>query len=134
MKTSNTMHRALLSCCALLAFAACEPRGPDADTDEPETDLNAGEPIESSANPLRKGLGGVNGDSDYCNNPASLCDSTAPDNEGDCDSNAQCTGGAAPRCGRDNGAKFGTFPNYDFCWQAHCENGCLLYTSDAADE
>lgn len=118
MNTTNSKLRTLLGMCAIFAFVGCEYRGPEADEDEPESELNAGE----TASGLRKGLGGVNGDSDYCNNPAALCDAVAP-NEGDCDSNAQCTGGAAPVCGHDNGAKFGSPANFDFCWQTHCENG-----------
>lgn len=122
MKTNKL--NVLLSSCALIALvSACDSRPPDADDNEPASQLNDGEDgFDTEYRGLPKGQGGVNGDSDFCNNAASPCVAVAP-NEGDCDSNAQCTGGAAPRCGKDNGAKFGTFANFDFCWQAHCTNG-----------
>jgi hypothetical protein len=119
----NTKLKALFCTTALFALYGCEPRTPEDDQDEPAFELNAGEDIETAGSALRKGLGGVNGDSDYCNNPAAPCLANAPDNEGDCDNNAQCIGGAGPICGKDNGAKFGTFADFDFCWQTHCENG-----------
>jgi len=76
--------------------------------------------VSSVQQPLPKGtVGAVNGQNDYCASAANPCVS----GEGDCDSNAQCTGGAV--CVADNGANFGFRPDVDVCAPAHCDNGIL---------
>jgi probable HAF family extracellular repeat protein len=66
---------------------------------------------------IMKGFpGAMNGQYNYCYNPAALCVS----GEGDCNSNSQCV--APLVCGRDNGGKFGFAIGSDVCIPAHCQN------------
>lgn len=91
------------------AFVACA-----LSTDDPleETDI--------VRNELRKGLGGVNGDADYCApSAASQCAS----GEGDCDRPTDCQPGLL--CTADNGPKFGMDEGTDVCVPAHCSNKVL---------
>ncbi len=77
--------------------------------------------LDGATSSLRKGTpGAVNGQSDYCDNPANPCVS----GEGDCDTNAQCTG-AGIVCGSRNGTRFGQWWSNDVCWPATCQNGVL---------
>jgi hypothetical protein len=66
---------------------------------------------------LHKGQGGVNGEGDYCNNPAALCVS----GEGDCDYTYQCAAGLV--CAVDNGGQFGFTELTDVCVVSACTNG-----------
>lgn len=75
------------------------------------------EDVGATESALKKGLGGTNGDVDYCNNPAELCVS----GEGDCDSDSQCEGALV--CGRDIGPLFSMPAAYDVCVPTHCVNG-----------
>lgn len=61
----------------------------------------------------------ANGDGSFCNDPTATCDA----GEGDCDSDAQCTG--ALICGKDIGPKFGMPAKWDVCVPAHCVDGSL---------
>jgi hypothetical protein len=66
-----------------------------------------------------KGLGGVNGDTDYCNNVAQLCVA----GEGDCDKTTQCTAGLT--CATDVGPDWGFPTGWDICEGTHCQNSVL---------
>lgn len=64
-----------------------------------------------------KGSGGVNGDVDYCTDPAFPCGT----GESDCDGDSECSGDLI--CGVNNGPSFGFPSAWDVCWPSHCENG-----------
>ena len=59
----------------------------------------------------------ANGDRDFCNDPAALCNA----GEGDCDTDSQCAGALV--CGVNNGPKFGMPTRWDVCEGAHCNDG-----------
>ena len=65
---------------------------------------------------LVKGKGGVNGDTDYCNN------GTCEFGEGDCDGGPACVAGLV--CGINMGDRFGMPTRFwDVCVAPHCGNG-----------
>ena len=72
--------------------------------------------VEAHVSRLKKGLGGSNGDSDYCNNPLQPCRA----GEGDCDHNYQCQTGLI--CIPNIGARFGLGPSVDVCLSPTCTN------------
>jgi len=74
------------------------------DTGEVQQELPKGRP------------GAVNGDADYCKDPAFKC----VKGEGDCDTDTNCTTGNV--CGIDNGPGFGFPALYDVCVPPHCRN------------
>jgi hypothetical protein len=77
---------------------------------------------------IAKGRPGATiGSNDYCNNPASPCTL----GEGDCDSNAQCSGGSV--CIADNGPKFGFPQGWDVCAATHCSNRIMDGDETATD-
>lgn len=82
---------------------------------EPDSGAELMEPDFDQA-ALKKGLGGVNGATDYCNNPASQC----VGGEGDCDVAFPCAAGFI--CGLDNGSNFGFSIPTDVCVIAACDN------------
>jgi hypothetical protein len=65
---------------------------------------------------LMKGMGGVNGESDFCNNPAAPCVA----GEGDCDSTAHCAPGLV--CEPNAGPRFGLGVSVDVCVSLTCDN------------
>jgi len=91
---------------AIGGLAACES------PDESDND-NLIEPQGSASQGLQKDRGGSNGDFDYCSGTIP-CDP----GEGDCDSDAQCTGGSV--CGTDNGPLFNFPTGWDVCVAPHC--------------
>lgn len=75
---------------------------------------------QAQAQALTKGTpGALNGDTDYCDDPANPCDA----GEGDCDTDAQCAGSLI--CGTDNGERFGFPRKWDMCVPSHCTNGVV---------
>jgi hypothetical protein len=104
----------------LLAAASCGVEAGDGPLFNEGANQLTEADVASSAQPLTKGnAGAVNGDKDYCGDPASPCGL----GEGDCDSNAECTGGTI--CVPDNGSNFGFASTWDVCAPAHCANRAL---------
>jgi len=110
----------------MFAFAGCTvdtDLDPDANVDELHD-----EEVGSLQQLVKKGkAGAVNGDANYCNDPANLCAL----GEGDCDSTTQCSPGLM--CAPNNGPKFGMPPDWDVCAGAHCANGVMDGDETAAD-
>lgn len=102
--------RAYLILSAVVAVSGCQQ--------QLLTDEGDG-PVGATVHAAKKGQGGVNGDSNFCNNPAATCDT----GEGDCDRDDQCTGALV--CGVNNGIQWGFAPQLDVCVPAHCENDVL---------
>lgn len=99
--------RFAMSALALMSWA-CGPAGDDGQTES------------SQAQALTKGSpGALNGDTDFCDDPANPCGA----GEGDCDSDAQCAGSLI--CGTDNGERFGFPRKWDMCVPSHCVNGVV---------
>lgn len=102
----------------VLAVASCT-WGSDDDALSSEASADLLEEAGSLGQSIVKGKpGAVNGAADYCNNAASPCGA----GEGDCDSNAQCSGAAGLSCVANNGPKFGLPTGWDVCAPAHCGN------------
>jgi hypothetical protein len=100
-----------MKCLALVSIfggAACE-------TDYDEDLVSDAPPAETASYAVRKDLGGVNGDSDYCRGTIACVAG-----EGDCDSDLEC--GAGLVCGRDNGRNFGFDLPWDVCVPPSCTN------------
>lgn len=87
---------------ALVVFAACE--GGDARF------------VDEGSSGLQKGLGGTNGDFDFCDNPLEPCAA----GEGDCDSSAQCLPGLV--CQVNVGTQYGFSASTDVCVGSTCTN------------
>ncbi len=99
---------AMFTACEPQANAPQQPRAPESAAQEP----NFGE----TGNGIRKGRPGATpGDGDYCGQaPASQCVA----GEGDCDANAECTGGTV--CVSDVGDRFGFAALGDVCLDSSC--------------
>lgn len=109
MATVTLRKAGTFALAACLIAAACSAGDETALTDEE---------VGSTQQGLSKPRG-TNGDADYCNNAAALC---LP-GEGDCDSHAQCAGGAI--CAANVGVKFLLPWRWDMCVPAHCVNNVL---------
>ena len=106
MQKMISVRAALLG--LVLAAAGCQP----AVSDNRLLDDN----VESANSALLKGMGGTNGDSDFCNNAGALC----VNGEGDCDSTAQCAAGLT--CVPNVGPRYGLPASDDICAPLHCFN------------
>ena len=112
-----TKTNALFCALAMTVFAGCQTADhvdPMADPRLTEDDVEAR--AANSAPDVPKGMGGVNGGSNYCNNGAALC----ANGEGDCDSTAQCQAGLT--CIPNQGPRFGLGASVDICMPATCAN------------
>lgn len=83
--TNLDRRRPVLGVVVLLALAGCQPQPASRSPEELDPERYEG----VSRSELTKGSGGVNGATDYCNDPAYRC----AVGEGDCDSSAQCQAG-----------------------------------------
>jgi hypothetical protein len=105
----------------LVASVACDVGAPSDPTmyDEEQVQVDAGGLRDEEIRGRTKGNGGINGETDYCNDALYPCII----GEGDCDNDDQCAGPLV--CGSNNGLNFGFDASMDVCWREHCENGVL---------
>ena len=108
---------ALFCALAMVLSAGCQTAGPvDPMADPRLTEDDVEARAANSAPDVPKGMGGVNGGSNYCNNGAALC----ANGEGDCDKTSQCQAGLI--CIPNQGPRFGLGASVDVCMPATCAN------------
>lgn len=100
-----------------IAMLGCGPTDGFVDEEQAVIDGLVDESVLDGMTHKPKDKGGTNGDYNYCDNPKSLCDA----GEGDCDSDAQCSGTNV--CGINNGSAWGFPFRWDVCVEGHCTNG-----------